>query len=513
MNNSLFDNNRPIGTMTLNGRLNNTGGLAPQLSLEGAQLNCNSRQQPPPNTNTNPLLPPMQQSFVPSNYGIPNIGDEQNYLVNEAQQYWLPIQPFTQRTAPPLELDKLPREFAKYCIEAGRELEVPPAQVFPVALSTFFCAIQGAFEIEVKRNYRERVSAFIIVSIVSGGKKTPTYKFCIKALEEWIRNTPESKLALIDDVTPESFATALSEGPVGLMMDEGARFEQLISNHKKNDILFKGLGGTPITIRRETKENIVVERPVANALIMLQPERLHNIATKYNSKEYGVMGRALLVGIEPIHTQLFDDFEMSAESEAWYEKTVVRLAKLGQGAAEGSYEIGKIELSQEAKDTWQAVSIMWSLEKENGKSLEDFKEWAAKAPSHLLSIAGLLHTIKNEDPLSQPISPETMSQGTYVMGFFINHMLSLYDEIGTKPDVQCAKAILEKIKQTNVNMFPKVNLTTSMQGRYKAADIRQALSILQSRNYIGIVPNQRSGKAGRPHSDIIHVNPSFWSQW
>ena len=92
-------------------------------------------------------------------------------------------------------------------------------------------------------------------------------------------------------------------------------------------------------------------------------------------------------------------------------------------------------------------------------------------------------------------------------------MISLYDEIGTKPDVQCAKAILEKIKQRNVDRFPKVDLTTSMQGRYKAADIRQALAMLQSQHYIGIIPNQRSGKAGRPHSDIIHVNPSFWSQW
>lgn len=432
-----------------------------------------------------------------------------------SQICWDPIQPFAQHTPPSFILENLPPEFAKFCHEAAQELKVPPGQVFASALGTFFCAIQGALEIKRKKRFKVRVSACIIVSIVSGGKKTPTFNICIEALKEWLRDTPESRLVIIDDVTPESFAAALNEGPAALMMDEGARYEQLISNTKKNDILFKALGGNSITVRRATKDDIVVERPVANVFVMLQPKRLQNIATRYNSKEYGVMARALLmeVGESYVYPDLNDDYEISEKSEEWYRNTVFRLANIGHSFATKKHDVGILNLSLESKDLWSKWATAADAAKYIGGELENYPEWASKAPSHLLSLAGILHVVKNESPLASPISLQTMEQAVYLIEYFRDNMICIYDKIGTNPDIQCAMAILDKIKRSYMQTFQKVQFTKSMQGRYKANDINNALALLQSHNYLRIVPNILTGKAGRPFSDKIYVNPNIYNTW
>ena len=426
-------------------------------------------------------------------------------------QGWPPIIPFESLMwTPSLDPNNLPNDLKCFCYEAGKELEVPPEQILVVALAIIFCATQGAFEVKVKRHFKVRVSAFIIVSIVSGGKKTATFKFCIKALKEWLHENPDSKLALIDDVTPEAFATALSEGPVGLMMDEGARFEQLISDPKKNDIILKSFDGTPISIRRETKESIIVERPIANGLVMLQPERRKNISTKHNSKEYGVMARGLTVEIEPYKNPSFDDYEMPEKSEQWYKKTIHRIAGFGQSVVNGSREIGEIELSEEAKDLWKKESSMYVSDSKIGYPLENSPEWASKSPSHLLSIAGLLHIINNEAPLSKNIEIETMSQAANILRYFAANVVYQNNTIGANPSEQCAMAILDKIIEMKWVRFQQVELTKRIQGQgYKAKDIRQALYILESHNFIRISLSEQSGKPGRPFSDIIHVSPNL----
>lgn len=251
------------------------------------------------------------------------------------------------------------------------------------------------------------------------------------------------------------------------------------------------------------------------AHIMLQP----NIGTEFmldgQLTGQGLLARVLAV-FPPsrIGMRKYNDTDIySTEEFRHYEKNILNLYELAlpiSDQANGELEPKILRLSPEAKVSWRAFHELVESKCIDGGSYEDIVEFACKASTMALRIAGTLSLYEN--PSSLEIDEQTIERALQLMDFYLMERLRLVATEGNNSLNARVRRLWEFISNWSKNQISSeqlLQLGPSFSRKRKSLDLY--LDVLESHGLIEPI-KFHSGKAilweiGGRESSAITANP------
>jgi hypothetical protein len=455
----------------------------------------------------------------------------------------------------------------EFCEAVAGSVQVPFDLVAICAIGAVAAAAQGKFCVLIRPGYREPLNIYAVVPLPPAERKSSGLEPCKRPLVDWeaeqarvmapeislkrseratkektieklrTRATPETldesirqvqKLeedlpeipdaprVLIDDTTPEALAAFMSRqgGTAAIMEAEGGIFEilsGLYTNGRANlNLILKAWCGESVTVDRRSRGTIMLHNPCLTICLCIQPEVLREIAAKPGFRGKGVLGRFLycmpksLLGRRPVETKPVPEAVTAA-----YRAMILHILETPHALNEfGEPQPFDLKLSDEAYRLWVAFSERVESELRAGGEFENIRDWAGKLPGQAVRLAGILHVAAETKPAHRSISESTMAAALDLAAVLADHALLAFAEMGADPAIECAKRILQWFMDAQVTEFPARDAFNAVKGRYPKMDmIRQGLRVLEDREYVRLVVDQKSPGPGRKPSPVFQVNP------
>lgn len=517
------------------------------------------------------------------------------------QNTWGPVLPFHSADLPAFPLAILPDWLREYCEAITETMQTPTDLAGMLAMAILSTACARRIEVRAWEGYEEPVNIYAVISMPPGSGKSPVFKAMtapismyeyqelekaqseidraederdiLKAkLDEAKRKaarvegsnamkeaysevdgyrgeltdlvTPTRPKLIIDDATPESVTSILSEqnGRIAVLSSEGDIFAIMSGRYSSGapniGVYKKGHVGDDIRVDRKSRSE-VVRRPAITMGITTQPEVMRAFGQNKTFQSEGLLARFFYampkstvgsrkVVTEPVTPEVKD---------AYYHRLLNMLENLNcrncrnsriadQGAEDSNSRNSKkniyndifnditiLEISVSARERFTNFRA-W-LEPQLGPygMFAHMADWASKLGGYVLRVAGLLHmseaaSYNSYNSYNQAISDATLAKAIVFIQYLIPHAQAAYAEIGSDPAVEGARLVLRWIEKTEARSFSKQQCYQGVKGTLKRADdLDPVLSLLCDHGYLREIPAPDRSGPGRKAASSYDVNP------
>lgn len=473
-------------------------------------------------------------------------------------QFEEPPTPLNEYQLGPFLEDWGPAALQEYAAASATSTQTPLSMNIAAVLATAAIPVQGKFRVQITADYFEPLNLYIAAVAPPAERKSAILRNMTHYLHEYesqrnellaaavlqskaeldvlmqkqerakkeaVKTGDMSELAdiaqeiaefdqkkperyLCDDATPEALTSLMADnsGRIGMTSAEGGVFSNM-GRYRDNgvpdiDVYLKAHAGDTIRVDRKSRPAEYIKDPCMTVLLMLQPVVIEGIMENPEFKGRGLTARFLyvmtddstsLVGrrkaVSPlIPYQVKNAYENALKRMLDYRPEETRL----------------IQLSDQAEQYRQ--SLFDSIEPRLRDDLYSLSDWAGKLVGAVCRIAGVLHCYTVDDPVTVPISGETMMQAVQLGYCFLQHAQSAYGIMGGDKNTASAKYILKKLD--GAKQITKRDLYRSCRGRFKKPDeMEPALELLKEHDYIKEILKRPEG--GHRSSTIFYVNPKF----
>ncbi|HEV2613239.1 MAG TPA: YfjI family protein [Gammaproteobacteria bacterium] len=324
----------------------------------------------------------------------------------------------------------------------------------------------------------------------------------ITAKESALEDAPVAPQLFVNDVTPESLTTILSEqrGRLAIFSDEGGVLETLgglYSNGAANvDILLKGIDGGEIRVRRKDKSISLI--PYLTMVLAVQPIIIQNLISKQAYTGNGMVERFLYVlPNSKLGYRTHDKPALRKELRSTYSAKIK--AFLDEISAEKIFT-----LTPDAKNAWKQFQREIEIELRPDGKLGNCQGWGGKICGFALRIAGLLHVAEHGTRLDE-INSQTMNRAIAISELLIPHTLAAFGLMAMDEATEDAKWIWEWILARGQLTFTKSEILMRTRNKKlgKTERLTKALKVLRNRNLISdaaILPTRKP-------TSLYHVHP------
>jgi hypothetical protein len=475
---------------------------------------------------------------------------------------------------PVFPVEVLPDWLGEYVAAVATATQTPPDLAGMLALAVLATVTAGAVEVEPRPGWREPLCLFIAVGMDAGTRKSSVFAALTHPVAEFEREQAAAALPgitetavlrriadqaaataeaaagkapashqeearaeaiaraaeassltvppvprwLVDDATPEALAGLLATyGRIALLSPEGDVFDQMAGRYNQQagpnlGVYLKGHAGDLLKVDRRGRPPEYVERPCLTIGLTVQPEVLRGLAGRPGFGGRGLLARFLyslpasLVGrrrsgAPPVPKVVADRYALELHALA---------ASLGAPAGDNGPAV--LTLDPQAGELLLAYErdLEPRLAADRG-DLAHLVGWAAKLAGATCRLAALLHLASHlRDGWAQPISPDTLAGAIQLADYLIVHARAVFDLMGTDPQLDDARWLLDWISRTGQAQFTRRDAHhAAPRGRFpKATDLDLALALLEEHGWLRRVDADSPGpKGGRPPSPRFLVNP------
>lgn len=324
----------------------------------------------------------------------------------------------------------------------------------------------------------------------------------ITAKESALEETPAAPQLFVNDVTPESLTTILSEqnGRLAIFSDEGGVLETLgglYSNGAANvDILLKGIDGGEIRVRRKDKS--ISLNPYLTMVLAVQPIIIQNLISKQAYIGNGMVERFLYVlPHSKLGYRTHDKPALRKELRSTYSAKIK--AFLNEISCEKIFT-----LTPEAKNAWKQFQSEIEIELRPDGKLGNCQGWGGKICGFALRIAGLLHVAEHGIRLNE-INSQTMNHAIAISELLIPHTIAAFGLMAMDEATEDAKWLWEWILARGQLTFTKSEILMRTRNKKlgKAERLNRALKILKERNLLSDAATLPTKKP----TSLYHVHP------
>lgn len=373
----------------------------------------------------------------------------------------------------PFPVEILPPSLRGLVTAAAKAMEVPPDFVAVPLLVLVGAVIGNAWEIELKRGWREGPNLYAAVVGDPGSKKTPALKIAMRALhavqerlsadykarkvayEEakalWERTPKKERGAPPEppgyqhvwtaDATTEALAGMLS-GSKGMVLIR----DELVGWVKSMDAYRAGGKGadrqnylsmwsrSPIKIdRKGSPEPIIVSQPCLAVFGGIQPDMLPDLADQAQ-RDDGFIDR-LLFSYQDIGPDRWSNADVDEAVEAAVERLFERLYDTtGATMPDGAIIPRVARLDRDALKMWGQWYDANAAERESDALPASVKGTWAKLPSQLARLALILHVANacdRAETVGTWISAQTLVEAADLVEYFKLHARAALSELRT----------------------------------------------------------------------------------
>lgn len=403
---------------------------------------------------------------------------------------------------PKFPTEAIPPSLKRYIIELSEELQVPEDMVGTSILGILSICNQGKYFIEGKKNWQVPINLYTLTIANPSEKKSPVCKRLSSPIYEYEKSiNNELKLEIItnksdkeilegkiltlkkklknaknydymtenslreaekeladfqeinpiqlvaDDITTEALASIMikNDEKMSIVSAEGGIFSTINGRYNNNipnlDLILKAFFNEPVKIDRKNGEPIILYNPSLAIVLFVQPITLEQIFSIPMFIERGLCARFIYsfpeskVGNRKIETE-----PVSKDIEEEYRKLINALLTNKTNHL--------LKLSSEAYKSF--IQFNEELEKQLKYDLADIADWAGKAPSTVLRIAGNLHVIENYNTENNNISLNTILNAIKLVRYYLAHASYVYNIAGAKDEIIKAKRILRILKKNSI---------------------------------------------------------------
>ncbi|MCC6144994.1 MAG: DUF3987 domain-containing protein [Candidatus Hydrogenedentes bacterium] len=338
----------------------------------------------------------------------------------------------------------------------------------------------------------------------------------VARLESQLTEIPVSPQLYLNDVTPETLATAVCEqnGRIAIISDEGGIMEIMAGlyskGHANYDILLKGIDGGRVRLKRKDRDIDV--NPYITMLLVVQPQIIRNMAGQNAFQGRGLLERFLYIlprsnlgyrtlEQKPIPVPLQEQFERG-----------IRLLLDMPPVIEHGHEFPRIlTLSDGARKIWQDFRHEVEAALRPDGTLYPCLGWGGKIAGFTLRIAGLLQVAEHGGSILS-IDSTNMGRAVTLARLLIDHALAAFGLMREDEAMEDAKAIDAWIVQTGEASFRRTDCLRKLHGRFTGKKrFDAALSVLIDRNIIS-PQRQETTTEGKRATTFHDVNPLIFDR-
>lgn len=338
----------------------------------------------------------------------------------------------------------------------------------------------------------------------------------VKKLEAELTVVPVAPQIYLNDVTPETLATAVCEqgGRIALISDEGGIMETMgglyNSGHANYDILLKGIDGGRVRLKRKDKDLDI--NPIVTIVLVVQPQVLRNMSDRKALQGRGLMERFLFVLPQSqLGYRTLVGSPIPKVIAKGYNEAVQRLLNIQPQVEFGVEQPRRLTLTDDARAAWQLFRHeVEPMLRPDGK-LSPCLGWGGKLVGFSLRIAGLMHVAEFGESKLQ-ISVDTMENALALARLLIDHALAAFGQMQDDQGIEDAKAILSWITYTGDSQFRRTDCLRKFHGRFTSKKrFEAALSVLIDRSIISSVRIETTSP-GKRGTMLYDVNPALFDQ-
>ncbi len=358
-------------------------------------------------------------------------------------------------------------------------------------------------------------------------KKTEDQEYQKKRINELLEELNEletltSPQYIGDDATPEAVARLLNDnaGRFALLSPEGDVFDLMAGRYNSGSanlgVYLKGHAGDDIRVNRANRDSVptYVPKPALSIGIAIQPDVLRGLTLKKGFRGRGLLGRFLyslplsLLGRRKINPGPVEPKIVTA-----YQSKILDALGLEPNLDENCDPCPHIiTVGNEALKEIDRFAIEIEKQLAPGGDFASMGDWAGKLVGAVCRIAGIFHGLiyaGSGNPAKTQIDAETML-GAIAIGEYLSlHAKAAFFEMGTDPDIDLARRILNWVSSEQVSEFSKTQVFNTLRGSIqKANELDEPLQILVNHGYVRNVPENRQGP-GRKPSPKYEINPSW----
>ncbi len=492
----------------------------------------------------------------------------------ERQEWKDPIE-FATMALPGFPVDALPSWQAEHVAAVAETTQTPPDVAACMTLAGTSAAVGGAFEIEVRPDWRETLAIFTAAVLPPGERKSAVVSLATRPFESWeqeenrkmapamaeaharrevlakaikrsedeaakasgperdelVKKVSELHLELAgikvappprklaDDATPESIASLLHVygGRIAILSAEGGVLEMMAGRYTdwvpNLDVYLKGHAGDAIRVDRKGRPSEYIPRPVLTIGITIQPDVLSSLNTKP-----GFHGRGLLARF--LYSLPTSNLGARDCSPACIPPNVARnymnamnglFAREVKYNPEGWIEPYVVPFSGGAQAAHATFRELLEPRLGPAGDLRWMSEWAGKYAGAVARIAGLLH-LAEYNPAC-PVEPATVERAIRIGKYFLEHSKAALKTMGQDPALIGAKAILEYLKKNPAAETSRRDLHRALDHRFKKVEeIDPSINVLIEYGWFRDKPTKAKNSPGRRGSPVYLVHPKLRGQ-
>jgi replicative DNA helicase len=486
---------------------------------------------------------------------------------------WTPPIPLgTAGDLPAFPVQVLPGWLGDQVAAVATATQTPPDLAGMLALAVLATVAGGAVEVQPRPGWHEPVCLFIAVGMDAGARKSSVFTAMTRPLADYERQQLAAALPaitetatrrriaeqaaahaeaaaskapadqaedrkaeavaraaeaanlvvppvprwLVDDATPEALAGLLAiHGRIALLSPEGDVFDQMAGRYNQASgpnlgVYLKGHAGDLLKVDRRGRPPEYVERPCLTIGLTVQPEVLRGLAERPGFRGRGLLARFLYslppslvgrrqAGAPPVPPAVADRYTRELQALA------TSLTAAGDGPTVLTFDAAAGEL---------LLGFERDLEPRLAAGSGDLAQlagWAAKLAGATCRLAALLHLAGHlRDGWTRPISRDTFAGAVRLAGYLVEHARAVFDLMGTDPQVEDARWLLDWITRTGRSQLTRRDAhQAAPRGRFpKATDLDPALRLLEEHGWLRRLDADPPGaKGGRPPSPRFLVNP------
>ena len=353
----------------------------------------------------------------------------------------------------------------------------------------------------------------------NGGSENSYDVICdeINDLEANLPDVPKLPRLWTSDVTPEQLGNLLADHQerIAWLSSEGGVFDMLSGRYSGGipnlDLMLKSHSGDSERVDRGSRLPIYLREPLSTMGLSPQPSVLKGLVAKPGFRGRGLLARFLyLLPPSPLGYRNLNAPEMPETVEAEYNLRVKQILNLSLPKdLDGETSPYLLQFSQDAYQEWNQFAQYMESQMRPGATMEYMADWASKCSGAVARLAGILHVAEmiGNGHWDLKISKSTVDQAAELMTVFIEHTKVAFEVMGTDESFDAARTLWNWIERKKLDQFTERDCFCDLRGRFKKMnELRQALQLLEERNYLQILEAERNGP-GRKPSPLILVNP------
>lgn len=355
-----------------------------------------------------------------------------------------------------------------------------------------------------------------IKKLKQSGKSTQLLSAEILQLENSKPAMPYARAYWTNDVTPEKLAELMERngGVMSILSDEGGIIDTINGRYNRGvpnaDVFLQGYSGGGVRVHRKSGPEVLLDRACLTMGLSPQPAVIRAIGEKKALHGRGLFERFLYA---LPHSRLgmrrhdVDPIDPAARNE--YASLIMRILQCGEAVGGDFAEAQEIILDSAAEESRRQFALFVEEQMRDGERYAEMRAWASKLMGTVCRIAALLHIVRYAyaDPAAVPLAVKDMNAAIRIADKLGDHAAAAFKIMHLDKTLVGAERILRWIAREGKDQFTLRNCHYAHRTTFgNAKEVAAALDILEGRNYIRNISEQKPQKRGRP-SCIYAVNP------